>query len=336
MSKLTFKIKHNRDFTEQLSIAKKIAEFVVAQENRYLSSKDVKFFGLNSSISCQIIRKYGRNKTLKKVRSVPLIIPGQVIKLNNNIISFKCGLNVTAQLYEDVEKINQIEIDKKYLYVCCTVLDKPQIKVSEYIGIDRNATSHIAVCAVGNKIIKLGKKASHINKKYSNIRKKAQKRRNYSFIKKLKNRESRITRDINHKISRKIVDIAYCNKMGIKLEYLKGVRKKKTYNKKFNAAKSNWSFYQLQMFIEYKAKLLGIPVIFIKPEYTSQRCSYCGMLGVRDKKKFVCTNCGHIDHADANAAFNIAQSSEVVLIKDRDLIKSGTDNAQLDMVKNAN
>jgi putative transposase len=335
MSKLTFKIKHNRDFTKELSVAKKIAEFVV-KENRYMSSKDVKHFGLNSKISNQIIRKYGRNKTIKNVHSVPLIIPGQGIKFNNNIISFKCGLNVTERLYEYVEKVNQVEVDKDYLYICCTVSDKPQMEVAEYIGIDRNATSHIAVCSVGKKIVKMGKQAPHINKKYANIRKGAQKRRNFAFIKKLKNRESRITKDINHKISRKIVDMAYGNKMGIKLENLNGIRGKKSFNKKLNATKSNWSFYQLQTFIEYKDKLLGVPVVFINPEYTSQRCSCCGFLGVREKKKFVCTNCGHIDHADANAAFNIAQSSQVVLTKDRDLVKSGTGDARLDMVQNAN
>ncbi len=43
-----------------------------------------------------------------------------------------------------------------------------------------------------------------------------------------------------------------------------------------------------------------------------------------------------MDFTDANAAFNIAQSSQVVLAKDRDLVKSGTGDAQLDMVYNAN
>ena len=335
MSRLTFKIKHDRDFSYELLIAKQIAEHAIIQE-KSITSKDVKHFGLNSAISNQIIRKYQRNKKLKNVHSVKLTVPGQCIKLKENMVSVKCGLNLNIKLYEDVEKVNQIEVDNKYLYVCCTISDKPTMTVSDYVGVDRNATSHIAVCAVGSKIIKLGKRAPHINKKYSNIRTKAQRRRNYSFVKKLKDRESRITKDINHQISRKIVDTAYYNKMGIKLENLKGVNKKKTRSKKLNATKSNWSFYQLQQFIEYKAKLLGVPVVFIDPAYTSQRCSCCGFLGVREKKKFVCTNCGHIDHADANAAFNIAQSSQVVLAKDRDLVKSGTGDAQLDMVQNAN
>jgi len=55
---LTFKIKHDRDFTVQLKQAKQVAEFAVANRDK-LSSKNVSHIGLKSVISNQILRKCG-------------------------------------------------------------------------------------------------------------------------------------------------------------------------------------------------------------------------------------------------------------------------------------
>jgi putative transposase len=310
MSKLTYKVKHTKDLSLELQKAQLVADF--ALKTKSLSSKDVKHIGLKSAISCQILRKYSRNKTIKSIKSnVKLIIPGQVIFYKNNNIYIR-PLKMNLPFDKHPLKICQIELDSEYAYVCCEVQNKPiQPETSNFIGIDRNATGHIAVCSMGSKIIKLGKEAPHINRKYKKMRAKAQKKKVFSFLKKVKNKEARKTKDINHKISKHIVTLAKDNNYDIKLEDLGGIRKKNK-GKKLNGIISNWSFYQLQTFIEYKAKLYGVRVFYVDPAYTSQTCSKCGLIGTREKKVFQCQHCKHKDHADANASFCIAQAPIVI------------------------
>ena len=330
---LTFKVKHNRDFSSELGKAKQIADFVLSHKTR--SSKDVKQFGLKSAIANQILRKYGNNKTIQNVNRIKLTVPSQSIQSNKDqrSIEIPCLKFKTQHNFRnDYEKINQIELDNEYAYVSVSIKEQSQITPKTWIGIDRNTTGHIAVA--GNpstgKIWKLGKKALHIHHKYKNIRKDLQKKGKLRLVKKIKNRESRIVRDLNHKIAKKIVNIAIMNNAGIKLEQLDGIRNNKKHTRKFNYSLHSWSFYQLQNFIEYKAKLCGIPLTYVEPKNTSKECSRCGNVGIRDSKKFMCQSCGHVDHADANASFNIALRQPIdnnigQLNKDRDLFKGSTD-----------
>lgn len=52
----------------------------------------------------------------------------------------------------------------------------------------------------------------------------------------------------------------------------------------------------------------GIPVVYVEPEYTSQRCFKCGHTekANRDWDRFLCKMCGYRAHADLNASRNIA------------------------------
>ena len=127
------------------------------------------------------------------------------------------------------------------------------------------------------------------------------------------------------------------NNAGIKLEQPDGIRNNKKYTRKFNYSLHRWPFYQLQNFMEYKAKLCRIPLIYVEPRCTSQECSRCGNIGIRDSKRFMCHSCGHVDHADANASFNIAlrqpiQSSIGQLNMDRDVFKGSADTPRGDIL----
>ena len=63
--------------------------------------------------------------------------------------------------------------------------------------------------------------------------------------------------------------------------------------------------------IEYMAAKSGKIFVKVNPDKTSQTCSVCGYVdaGSREREKFICTNCGHFDHADKQAARNIRQKA---------------------------
>lgn len=312
---LTFKHKHNIDYTDALLKAKRVADYAVEHKDEKISSKNVSQFNLPSAISNQVIRKYGKNKKIKKVSSIKLIVPNQAIKLDKEKqeIYISC-LKLTFKYYIDkyqFKKVNQIEIGDEYYYISIEVDELEEYIPVDYLGVDLNTTGHCAVvaCKATNKVMKLGKKAKYIHTKYSKIRKKLQKAKKNNALKKIKKRESNIVRDLNHKISRKIVNYAYENNLGIKLEDLKEIRntaKTNRNNKDWIYSLNSWSYYQLDQMITYKSKLLGVPVVFVNPAYTSKSCSKCGCIGNRNGKNFKCPQCGHTSHADVNAAFNIS------------------------------
>ncbi len=329
---LTYKVRHDRDFSIELAKARQIAQFAV--EHRTLSSKDVKHIGLKSIIANQILRKYTHDRKSRSVTKVKLSIPAQGIRFSHEKreITIPClKLNLDYYFRNDFEKINRIEIGRTYAFISVTVPEGAIIEPRGYLGVDRNTTGHIAVAGnpLTGKIIKLGKKADHTHKKYKNTRKNQQRKGKYRMVKQTKNREQKIVRDLNHKVSKKIVHEAKQNGTGIKLEYLHGIRDARS-GRDFRYSLNSWNFYQLQQMIEYKARLLGVPVVYVDPYSTSKECSRCGLIGNRSGKSFKCPNCGHVDHADANASFNIALRPVFVkgidrLHADRDACKGNTD-----------
>jgi putative transposase len=332
---LTYKLVHNRDFNQELTKAKKIAAHAV--KYRTFSSKDVKHIGLKSAIANQILRKYGRNKRTKQVKNIKLIIPNQSIKLykETRTITIPC-LKYSFQYYFPAfEKVNQIEIGEEYTYFAVSVKEQEQdiIETGKYLGVDLNTTGHVAVISNPDtgKVWKLGKIVGHIHKKYRDIRRRLQRYGKYRKVKQIKDRESRIVKNLNHHISRKIVDVAVKAKSGIRLEKLQNIRNKKRniYNKSLRHSLNSWSFYQLQKFVEYKAKLQGVPVEYIDPRYTSKTCSKCGHVGKRDDKRFDLIPSGHVDHADVNASFGIGKPVLYCILDrfdvDRDTSKGSTD-----------
>lgn len=124
----------------------------------------------------------------------------------------------------------------------------------------------------------------------------------------------------NHLFSRDVVQFAVkTHAATIHLEDLSGFGKDSDGNadEKKEFVLRNWSYYELQQMIEYKAAKYGIKVEKIRPAYTSQTCSWCGQRGCRQSVTFICENpdCkkyGEKENADYNAARNIANSKNII------------------------
>jgi putative transposase len=129
------------------------------------------------------------------------------------------------------------------------------------------------------------------------------------LLKARRRKEARFAANTNHVISKSIVTEAKRTGRGIALEDLQGIRDRVRLRKPQRVTLHSWSFRQLGAFIGYKAARAGVALVYVDPAYTSQQCSRCGHVDKKnrpDQETFACTSCGFAEHADVNAARNIA------------------------------
>ncbi|MER6994991.1 transposase [Streptomyces sp. NPDC000410] len=151
----------------------------------------------------------------------------------------------------------------------------------------------------------------HLNRlraREAKLRAKLQKKNTRSAKRRLAKRrrkEARRNKDINHKISKRLVAEAQRTGRGIALEDLKGIRERVRLRKPQRAAVHSWPFAQLADKLRYKAARAGVPVVFVGPAYTSRTCSECWCVDKANRVSqawFACRSCGFVDHADRNAS----------------------------------
>lgn len=123
-------------------------------------------------------------------------------------------------------------------------------------------------------------------------------------LKALSGYEKRFSLNENHKISKQLVNMPYDIFV---LEDLSGIRKQKSKGKVLNKWLSNWSFFQLEQLLKYKAEALGKQIVKVDARYTSQKCSNCSVINKSNRKgsHYSCDRCGYREHSDVNGAKNI-------------------------------
>ena len=270
---------------------------------------------------------------LEKLYSKDLEI---LIKFANNI-TFKMILgnphkssalrSELQQIFEENYKVcgSSIQIDEKKIILNMSMdVPKQELELDEdtVVGVDLGVAIP-AVCGLNNNNYirqSIGSKDDFLRVR---TQLQAQRRRLQKSLKstsgghgrgkkmkamdRLADRERNFVKTYNHFVSKNVVDFAVKNKAKyINVEDLSG----------FDSSEfilRNWSFYELQQFITYKANKYGIEVRKINPYHTSQICSCCGHWeeGQRiDQSHFKCKACGEELNADFNASRNIAMSTD--------------------------
>ena len=205
--------------------------------------------------------------------------------------------------------------NKWYLHISATkeVADFDKQTVKHVVGIDRGlrflATTYDEQ---GNTAFFDGKAIMRKRAKYQKLRATLQAKGTKSAkrrLKKLSGRENRWMSDVNHRLSKTLVQRYGADTLFV-LENLNGVSfERADLPKALRNQNKSWAFYQLEQFLTYKAHLNNCEVVEVSAKYTSQRCPKCGVIKKDNrnhgKHEYHCINCGYRSNDDRIGAMNI-------------------------------
>lgn len=302
---------------------------------QYLVYKDVREnFGLGAQVAVRAIGKVADaykagkkgQRTFKKMGAFPL--DGRILKIwpekmmvsiwtlnGREKMPFFAGER-QLELLQGKHKETDLcyIVGDFYLFVSCEIDDPDERDVEEFLGVDFGI-ANIATDSDGNNYA--GGTVNGLRSRHTKLRGRLQSKGTKSARRLLRNRrrkEQRFASDANHCIAKELVARAERTNRGIALEELTGIRDRVRVRKAQRRQHSSWSFADLRAKIEYKAKLMSIPVIAVDPRNTSRTCNECGHCEKANRQsqdRFECKSCGHVSNADYNAARNIASRATV-------------------------
>lgn len=326
--------KESIEYIKQINIL--VEEMVEAKKPTSKTTKHVQA-PLNSNVKNQLIRdaksvfKKAKKSNFKKI---PILKKPVIIYNNKNYKYYENAIripfmingkskqmmikaNITEYEHQKLESSNKIgamRITKKngkYIAQIAIENEVEQKFSTKVMGVDLGIKVP-SVCVTDENEVKFvgnGRYNKYVRRYHNQRRKKLGEAKKINAIRKSKNKEQRWVQDQDHKISRNIVTFAVENNVGIiRLEKLTNIRSRTSKSRKNNFSLSNWSFYRLSSYIEYKAGLLGIQVEYVDPKYTSQKCPRCERNNRAKDRKYKCRYCNYIAHRDIIGAKNIMKA----------------------------
>ena len=247
------------------------------------------------------------------LRILSVNVPIQTVSIwtidGRHKMPFVCGTREIALLaYPRGESDLILRGTKWYLNITVEVPEEKEIEAVDALGVDMGIVE-IAHDSDGRNYS--GSELNKVRHRNRSIRRKLQKKGTKSakrLLKKRTKREANFARNMNHVISKSIVQTAKRTNRAIAIENLDGIRSRVRARKRQRTRLHSWAFAQLGSFLEYKAKLAGVPLVRIDPRDTSRRCGRCGHTEKANRKSqsvFSCKSCGYTINADYNGAGNI-------------------------------
>ena len=182
---------------------------------------------------------------------------------------------------------------------------------SEWIAIDVNE-SNVTGFSSNPHILRIETNLREIRSAYFEKRQKIQKLSKYKpltakrLLRKYSDRERHRVKDLCHKVAKRIVEVAKLNGFGIVMEDLKWMRRRINYSRRMNRRLHSLPYRKLQFYIEYKARLNGLPVEYVDPRRTSSLCPICGdKLAPNGHRHLKCEKCGYEADRDVVACLNL-------------------------------
>ena len=257
-----------------------------------------------NKIVFKVVFNARKENTLELQHTLQKVINGEY-KLSQSSLEFDRNNNLILNLTIDIpfkqednlikDRVLGVDLGVKYpAYVCLNDDTYKREHIGEALELIKQREQYQARRRRTQQQLKNVKGGKGRHKKLKNLDRLSDCERNFA-------------KTYNHMISKRIVEFAKKHKC----EYIH--LEKLTKDGFDNTILRNWSYYELQQMIEYKADRLGIKVRYINPAFTSQTCSRCGNIDKENRQTqetFVCTKCGFKLNADHNAAINIARSIE--------------------------
>jgi len=267
------------DYVVELAFKKRLANKIAIQPFVYGGLRAD--FGLSSQMAIRAIAK-----AIEACKETKLTLTGR------ELLPLRFGAYQAARIDRAKGQADLILRDGVfYLYLTVEMPTPPPIDPVDVLGADLG----IAVLAMDSDgEAHTGEGVKQCRRRFQRLRQGLQSCGSKSakrHLKRIRQKERRYQRWVNHNISKHIVSKAFVGQKALAIEDLKGIRERVTVRKTQRYERLSWAFAQLRRFLTYKCETAGIPLIVIDPRNTSRTCAACGHCAKenrRSQSEFLC------------------------------------------------